>query len=217
MATSAITAAAPTSSSKSFRIVSRTMQSLVLLIVSIGTVITVAWLVLNPRPPAFRLDSLSLSGLPTASDASSRPPGPHVRIQLTATNPNKKLGVVIQDVNLWLAIVHCKCQLPLLSPNHTASSEYPINKRSQEVLIFEGKTALRPCRGMRKKRPFQFPVGEAVMSVKMKVSVKFMHAYWPSKRMSVKVGCENLSLELSSSTRTGKLKDRGKDCLVRFA
>ncbi|XP_039173613.1 NDR1/HIN1-like protein 6 [Eucalyptus grandis] len=119
MATSAVTAAAPTSSSKSFRIVSRTMQSLVLLIVSIGTVITIAWLVLNPRPPAFRLDSLSLSGLPSASDASSRPPGPHVRIQLTATNPNKKLGVVIQDVNLWLAKVHCKCQLPLEPQPHS--------------------------------------------------------------------------------------------------
>ncbi|XP_039158703.1 uncharacterized protein LOC120288678 [Eucalyptus grandis] len=113
------------------------MFSLVLLVVLIGVVIAVTWLIVNPRPPAFRLNSLSLplSGLHNAFDASSPPPKLHVRIQLTATNPNKKLDVVIQDVNLCLAPVHRKCQLPLSSHNDTSSSEYDISKRGRPVFV----------------------------------------------------------------------------------
>ncbi|KAF8018359.1 hypothetical protein BT93_H3292 [Corymbia citriodora subsp. variegata] len=206
---SSATAAAP--SSISFKIVRRTMQSLVLLIVLISAIITVVWLALNPRPPAFPLNSLSLSGLPYASNASSPPPKLHVRIQiqLAATDPNKKLD----DVNLCLAPVHGKCQLPLLSHNHTSPSEYYISKRGRRVLTFEGKAGLRPGSRTRRKRPFQF----TVETVRMKVSIKFMHAYWPSKQASAEVVCENLSVGLSSSRLTGKLKDGGKDCSVLFA
>ncbi|KAF8009584.1 hypothetical protein BT93_J0558 [Corymbia citriodora subsp. variegata] len=199
------------------------MQSLVLLVVLIGAVIAIAWLFLNPRPPMFRLDSLSLSGLPNNSDASSPPPKLHVKIQLTATNPNKKLDVIIEDVNLCLAPVHRKCQLPLSSHNRTSSLEYHISKRSRQVLFFKLQTDLRSRSRTRRQRPSQFAVGEdlrkgsAVMLVKMKASVKFMHAYWPSKQASVEVGCEDLSVRLSSSTRIWELKDGEKDCSVHFA
>ncbi|KAF8009585.1 hypothetical protein BT93_J0559 [Corymbia citriodora subsp. variegata] len=218
-ATPAAAAPSSSSSSRSLRIVFRTIQSLILLVVLIGAVIAIAWLLLNPRPPAFRLDSLSLSGLPNASDPSSPPSKLHVRIQLNATNPNKKIDVIIEDVNLCLAPVHRKCQLPLSSHNRTSSLEYHISKRGHRVLTFEGKADLRPGGRTRRKRPFPFAVGEDLRkgSVKMKVSVKFMHGYWPSKRASVEVGCEDLSVELSSSTRIWELKDGGKDCSVHFA
>ncbi|KAL3718378.1 hypothetical protein ACJRO7_003504 [Eucalyptus globulus] len=157
------------------------MFSLVLFVMLIGAVIAVTWLIVNPRPPAFRLNSLSLSltlsGLHNAFDASSPPPKLHVRIQLTATNPNKKLDVLIQDVNLCFAPVHRKCHFPLSSHNDTSSSEYDISKRRRRVLTFEGKAGLRPGDGKRRKRPFQF----TVETVRMKVSIKFMHAYWPSE------------------------------------
>ncbi|KAL3718392.1 hypothetical protein ACJRO7_003518 [Eucalyptus globulus] len=217
--TTAAAAAAP-SSSRSFKIVFRSMQSLVLLVFLIGAVITVARLILNPRPPAFRLDSLSLSGLPNVSDASSPPPKFDVRIRLTATNPNKKFGVVIGGVNLCLALIPSKCQLRPSSHNNKSSSEHYIGERRHGS--FEVKASPSPGRGRRSKRSFQFTVdellrkGSEVMSVKMDVSVKFMHAYWPSKRGSVVVECKDLRVGLSS-THIGNLKDGGKDCSVRFA
>ncbi|KAL3718381.1 hypothetical protein ACJRO7_003507 [Eucalyptus globulus] len=188
------------------------MFPLVLLVVLIGAVIAVTWLIVNPRPPAFRLNSLSLSlplsGLHNAFDASSPPPKLHVRIQLTATNPNKKLDVVIQDVNLCLAPVHRKCQFPLSSHNDTSSSEYDISKRGRRVFTFEGKAGPLPGSRTRRKRPFQFTVET--------VRMKFMHAYWPSKRLLAEAICKNLSVGLSSSRLTRKFKDRGKDCSVLF-
>ncbi|KAI6669765.1 hypothetical protein NL676_004650 [Syzygium grande] len=221
-ATAASAAASAAPSSRSFEIVLRTMQSLVLVVFLLGAVIAVAWLALNPRPPAFRLDSFCLSGLTNASDASSPPPELAVRIQLTATNPNKKFGVVFQDVD-DLAVIYHKRPLPLLSHNETSSSEYDIGKRGCRVLIFVVKAGPRPGRGKGTKAPFQFTVGEdmrkgsAVMSVRMQVSIKFMHAYWPSKRASVKVQCENLSVGLSSARCNGELKDGGKNCTVHFS
>ncbi|KAF8009586.1 hypothetical protein BT93_J0560 [Corymbia citriodora subsp. variegata] len=197
------------------------MQSLVLLVFLIGAIIAIAWLVLNPRPPAFWLDSLSLSGLPNASDASSAPRELSVRIQLTATNPNTKFLVVIQEVNPCLALSPGKCQLPLSTHDNTSSSEYYISKRGRRT--FDVIAGPRPGRRTSRKRPFQFAVGKdlrkgsAAMSLRMQVSVKFMHAYWPSKRTTVEVGCEDLSVGLSSSTISGKLEDGGKDCSVRFA
>ncbi|KAL3718383.1 hypothetical protein ACJRO7_003509 [Eucalyptus globulus] len=221
--TSSAATATPSTSSRSSRTVLRIMQSLVLLVVLIGAIIAIAWLVLNPRAPTFWLNSLSLSGLPNTSDTSCPPLKLHVGIKLTATNPNKKLVVVIQDVNLWLALVHHRCQLPLSSHNHISSSEHHISKRGRGVLTFQVETGPRPCCRTRRKRPFQFTVceelrkGLAVMSVRMQVSVKFMHAYWPSKRKLVEVKCEDLSIGLSSSRRIGELKDGGKDCPVHFA
>ncbi|KAF8027981.1 hypothetical protein BT93_E0791 [Corymbia citriodora subsp. variegata] len=216
--TSSATVAAPSSSSRSFRIVFRTMQSLVLLVVLISAVIAIAWLILNPRPPAFRLDSLSLSGLPNASSA---PRELSVGIHLTATNPNKKFAVVIQEVNPFLALIPAKCQLPLSSHHNTSSSEYYISKKGRRT--FNVIAGPRPGRGTSRKRPFQFAVGKdlrkgsAEMSLRMHVSVEFLHAYLPSKRVSVEVECDNLSVGLSLSTGIGKSKDGGKDCSVRFA
>ncbi|KAF8009587.1 hypothetical protein BT93_J0561 [Corymbia citriodora subsp. variegata] len=213
--TSSATAVPP---SRSFTIVFRSMQSLVLLLLLISAVITVAWLILNPRPPAFRLDSLSLSGLPNASSA---PRELSVGIQLTATNPNMKFAVGIQEVNPCLALIPGKCQLPLSSHHNTSSSEYYISKKGRRT--FNVIAGPRPGRGTSRKRPFQFAVGKdlrkgsAEMSLRMQVSVEFMHAYLPSKRVSVEVECDNLSVGLSSSTGIGKSKDGGKDCSVRFA
>ncbi|XP_030522467.1 uncharacterized protein LOC115735385 [Rhodamnia argentea] len=193
------------------------MQSLVLLVVLMGAVVAIAWLVLNPHPPTFRLDSLSLSGLPNASDISSPPLKLHIRILLTASNPNKKLALAIQDVDLFVALFQHGHRLPLSSHNDTLPSENYISKRGHRALTVVAEAGLPPGRGRRMKRLYQFTQGSAVMLVRMKVTVKFMHGYWPSKQATVKVGCGHLTIGISPSTQTGELKEGGKDCRAGFA
>ncbi|WVZ02947.1 hypothetical protein V8G54_023753 [Vigna mungo] len=208
---------APTNNHRTRCADTRFPRNLILLLVTIFVffmvAISIAWLVMHPHNPGFRVTSLSVTKF-SLSDS-------HVRgkyeVGLTLTNPNK----ITTQVELH------RSGFLLLYGHEEWHSVDPTQRGQRRVVLekFTNKSVKVDFEVIDQHQKVVPPVlvedlnkGVVNFNVVLKVTVRFEAGIWPSKDVLLDVWCKDLDVEFHSQTKdTGKLLGIGKNCSTKNA
>ncbi|KAF5447433.1 hypothetical protein F2P56_032987 [Juglans regia] len=193
----------PASSSRNF--VRRFLAAMILVFFLVGVAILVLWLVLRPRLPDFRVDSLSLSNFSSASSSLTG----NWNVRFSVYNPNKKLSISYEEV---LSSLFYKKEFI----SNTRMPPFKLGKRNQTVLdvsfsaadTYVDRWVVNDINGDRAR-------GTVSFNVLVKAWVQFRAGAWRPRNRSIRVLCEGLAVGLSSnSSGSGMLVGGARDCRV---
>ena len=175
--------------------------------VIITLVIYIAWLILKPLPPDFKVDSFTVSNF-SVSDSQIR--GKY-DIKVTLRNPNKKVDLYVEIFNIRVTYRRIR-----LSQNSKAFGLLFLEKLNQTSVKAELDSKL--SRYVRKNDlenlGQNLSGGVICFDVRMPVSTTFTYGNWPRMERLMLVYCKNLRITFSSSKSVGKLVDRRENCIV---
>ena len=186
----------------------RFLSAMIASFVVMGVVILVLWLVLRPRLPDFRVESLSLSKFSTASNSSSSITGTW-NVRFAVYNPNKKMSIsydVVDSGLFYRSQIISQTRLP----------PFKQGKRNQTVLdaAFSAADAylerrfVNDINGDRAR-------GSVSFNVKVEARVQFRAGGWRVRSRWLRVLCQSLAVGLSSnSSGSGNLMGAPRDCRV---
>ncbi|XP_018829703.1 uncharacterized protein At1g08160-like [Juglans regia] len=196
----------PSSSSTIF--VRRFLTSMIVVFFLIGVSILILWLVLRPRIPDFRVDSLSVSNFSSGSNYSSSITGLW-NVRFSVYNPNKKMSISYEEVRSSLLYKSEPISQTLIAP-------FKQGKRNQTVLdaafsataTYVDRWVVNDISGDRAR-------GSVSFSVIVGARVQFRTGGWRARNRLLRVLCEDLPVGISSnSSGSGTLVGGAKDCRV---
>lgn len=188
--------------------------SAVLLFFICSAATLVAWLCLHPRPPAFRVDSLSVSGFNLSASQLTA----EYRVQLNVTNPSRNIDLLIDHFDL--RVVYRGVTLSRMTRDFSAHFRILRNRGSGVELEGEAdgpndKTRRRIVGDL----GGDWSRGVITFGMKMAIRVKFRAGGWLTKQKLLSVKCKNLNVEFVSDNRkdTGELHGgQNTYCTVDF-
>lgn len=186
----------------------RLMLMLVMLFLILIFITVIAWLVINPHDPAFRLNSLNISKITLTNSQFTAT----YDIKFTVNNPNKKVNLLIDHVKLDVVYKKNVISERILDVNVS------VTKMSQEILNAElGRDSVHSVKhGVFKYLSDDWSKKMVTLNVDMCIRIRFALGNWPTKQRFLAVSCMNLPVEFVSIKGTGKLMSEGKDCPVRL-
>lgn len=178
----------------------------VILIASFLIALTVAlalWLILRPRLPDFRVDSLALSNLNLSSSSITA----NWAINFTVVNPNKKItfyydqvqaAVYYNDVSLSETTVP-----PFVQPTR---NQTPVRATFAAAGAYVDKSVVEGINGSR---------GSVNFNVRVLARVRLKAGWWRARQRLLRVYCGDLAVGMnSSSSAGGTLVGGPKECRV---
>ncbi|XP_015872567.1 uncharacterized protein At1g08160 [Ziziphus jujuba] len=175
-----------------------------------GSIVFIIWLVLRPRVPQFRVDSLSLSNF-NASTASQSISGNWV-VGLSVYNPNKKLSLAYDGV---VSSIFYKDEF-------LAQTRIPPLKQGKRnrTAVSASFSATNSFVGDRSLSSISRDNARGTVSFDVRIlgRVVFRTGGWTMRRRIFRVLCEDLAVAISNSggggRSSGKLVGGGRDCRV---
>lgn len=205
-----VVGASQRSNSRSPDALRRLALMLLLWLTIFGSIISIAWLILKPETPDFRVDALTVSNFELS--------GSRVRqkydITIFIRNPNKKLNLYFSNFNVVVLYRRTR-----LSKTYSLASSLSLEKMKQTTLSAQLQSDLG-CSVKAKElkdlvRELNSGVTRVVnFDVKMLVSTTFSDGKWLQVKRSIDVYCKNLNIIFLSSKQTGKLQDNRQSCIV---
>lgn len=186
----------------------RFLSAMIVSFVVIGVVVLVLWLVLRPRLPDFRVDSLSLSKFSVASNSSSSITGTW-SVRFAVYNPNKKMSISYDVIESALFYKSEFISRTRLAP-------FKQGKRNQTVVDAAFSVAdtyvdgwvVNDINGDRAR-------GSVSFNVQVQARVQFRTGGWRVRSRYLRVWCQGLAVGLSSnSSGSGNLVGGARDCRV---
>ncbi|WMV55990.1 hypothetical protein MTR67_049375 [Solanum verrucosum] len=170
-----------------------------------GTFVFILWLILRPRIPEFRVDSLSVSNLNLTNSLISG----KWDLRFTVRNPNKKMTLYYDDVAA--AVFYDDVSL-----SDTTVPPFFQEKRAETARQASFATAgayvnNRAFDQMNKERSRKGAIG---FNVRMVARVRFRAGAWRARRRFVRVYCKDLSVEVGSNNSSGTLLGGARQCRV---
>lgn len=160
---------------------------------------------MHPHDPTFGVTSLSVSNF-TASDSQLR--GKY-EVELTITNPNKKIQVVLDRFNMLVLYGEGKLAVAEVQQPVVLEKMRLMSNRSVKVdLVVRNSPKVVVPENLVK----DMNKGVVNFDVKVVVRVKFEAGIWPSRDKLLDVYCGDLDVEFYSPKDTGKLLGMGKEC-----
>ncbi|MED6193210.1 hypothetical protein PIB30_016941 [Stylosanthes scabra] len=200
--------AAPSRSSASSLCVRKAIWLTVSLFLIITLIIAIAWSVLKPRPPGFRVSSVSVSNF-SVSDSELKG---RYEIDLNITNPNKRVDVKVDE---FIFLV-CYDTVVVSAPKPVL--QQPLIMYAEKMREREMKVELRLMNtapnGRKKKMVKDWKKRVVNFNVRMKARVTYEDGIWGTKEKFLDIYCGDLDVEFFSIKDTGKLLGVGKDCNV---
>ena len=184
--------------------VRRLIWTIVSLFLIITLIIAIAWFILNPWEPRFRVNSLSVSNF-SATDSQLR--GKY-EIDLDITNPNKKIRVMVDHFKFFV----CYRSMVLSVPEMVQQPPILVDKKGDNKMKVELRLKDTPPKKLDLFKDWD--KGVVNFNVRMKVRVRFEDGIWPIKEKFLEVYCEDLDVGFVPIKDTGKLLGIGKDCGV---
>ncbi|XAR59638.1 hypothetical protein NMG60_11015546 [Bertholletia excelsa] len=171
-----------------------------------GTIGFIVWLVLRPRLPEFRVDSVSLSNF-NLSSSSSQITG-NWDVQFTARNPNHKISLYYDHID---ASVSYKSE----RLSETRMAPFAQGKRNQTAVRATFVAALAyvdksVVDGITKERTR----GNVNFNVRMVARVRFKGSVWRDRRRFLSVYCGDLVVGVSAKNGGGTLTTAPRPCNV---
>ncbi|CAN6560143.1 unnamed protein product [Malus baccata var. baccata] len=184
----------------------RFVGAMVALFVIVGCIMLVIWLVLRPKLPDFRVDSLSLTNFNVSSSSQS----------LTGTwsvgfsvyNPNKKLSIRYEEVES--SIFYGK---GLISDARSQPFAQGTKDRNFINATFSAANSFVDgpvVRGIETDRGR----GTVNFNIKVWARVEFRNGGWRLRRRLLRVFCRDVAVSVSSNSGSGKLAGGSRDCQV---
>lgn len=174
------------------------------LVVTVGAVFFIMWLVLRPRTPEFRVDSLSA----TSFNLSSSSVTGRWDVGFTITNPNKKMSVSYDRVESSLyyhwAFLAASPLPPFRQPtrNRTAvSASFAASAAYIDPPVADGLSADRS-------------LGSVRFAVRLLARVSFRAGAWRPRRRLLRVLCRDLVVNFPANSSAGKLAGGSRECWV---
>lgn len=170
-----------------------------------GTFVFILWLILRPRIPEFRVDSLSVSNLNLTNSLISG----KWDLRFTVRNPNKKMTLYYDDVAA--AVFYDDVSL-----SDTTVPPFFQEKRAETARQASFATAgayvdNRVFDQMNKERSRKDAIG---FNVRMVARVRFRAGAWRARRRFVRVYCKDLSVGVGSNNSSGTLLGGARQCRV---
>ncbi|KAJ1440747.1 Late embryogenesis abundant protein [Sesbania bispinosa] len=159
-------------------------------------IIGIAWLVMDPHDPGFRVTSLSVSNF-TVSDNSQV--GGKYEVNLTITNPNEKIQVMVDRFNVL--VLYGKVVLSVGVVQEPLFVEKMRNKSVKvELVVSDSPKKVVPENLVKdwNKKVVNF-------NVKFVMRVRFEAGVWPSREKFMHVNCGDLDVAFFSAKDSGKL------------
>ncbi|KAJ7981224.1 Late embryogenesis abundant (LEA) hydroxyproline-rich glycoprotein family [Quillaja saponaria] len=197
-----------TTSNRSYPInfVRRLIMTLVLIFVIMSVIIGIVWIHLNPHVPEVRVSSVSVSNF-TLSD--SQLTGKY-KVELTIRNPNKKVDMFIDHVNVYFNYKRTQLSRVMVQPIYVEKLK---QKNMKVGLVTDpGFSVSNKVSGDDLGK--EWSKGFVQYNLRMSVRIRFKYGDWPSREKLLDFFCENLNVEFFSAKNTGKLIGVGKNCLV---
>ncbi|GFZ20253.1 hypothetical protein Acr_28g0009580 [Actinidia rufa] len=172
-----------------------------------GTIVFIVWLVLRPRVPEFRVDSVSLSNF-NLSSTSSLLTG-NWDVKFAVSNPNHKISLYYDHI---AASVFYKDE----SLSETTVAPFDQGTRNQTTVTatfsaaarYVDKKAADSILSDRTSR------GSVDFNVRMVARVRLKAGSWQERRRFMRVYCGNLAVGLSSSSVGGTMVGGARECKV---
>ncbi|ONI01485.1 hypothetical protein PRUPE_6G142400 [Prunus persica] len=184
----------------------RFVGAMIALFVIVGCILLVVWLILRPKVPDFRVDSLSLSNF-NVSSASQSVTGTW-SVGFMVYNPNKKLSIRYDDVESSI----------YYGPGFISGTRVPpfaqgtkdrtsVNATFSAANSFVGASVARGIDEARARGSMSF-------NVKLLARVEFRRGWWRLRRRLLRVLCSGVAVSLSSKGGLSSLAGGSRDCQV---
>ncbi|TXG73537.1 hypothetical protein EZV62_002116 [Acer yangbiense] len=153
------------------------------------------WLILNPQPPVFIVNSLSISNF--TSSNSQQILNANYSLQLSLNNPNKKITLFMDDFRVF---VFYKATDVSKVTSMNLTQPVCFEKTSGQNLNVLGDMVIMVGSSKWSRR--------STVNVKMMATIRFRAANLLTRAKHIEVSCMNLGFEF--------IKGRGKDCSLHF-
>ncbi|KAK3032763.1 hypothetical protein RJ639_034912 [Escallonia herrerae] len=180
----------------------RIFAVLIASVIIAGTVIFIVWLVVRPRIPQFRVDSVALSNFNSSSSLLTG----NWDVRLTVRNPNSKANLAYDDINAYMfyrRVSLAETAIPPFSQgtkNETAvRATFAAARTYVEKWVLDGLNTDRAS-------------GKVDFTMTILARVRFKAGAWRARRRLLRVVCPNLSVNNSS----GSLVGGSRGCRVGF-
>ncbi|KAB1227060.1 hypothetical protein CJ030_MR1G009591 [Morella rubra] len=209
--------------SKCFAVLLRVSWVVLSILIIISLVMSIAWLILNPKLPLFGVNSLTVSNF-TLSDHDSRSVSGD--IEIFARNPNKKIQMYFNNVDIHLCyrgrhVISVSSNMTGVSLDHVENTAFgaalKANSRCFRKNCHNSLCSVKKKDFKKLRENSSSGDDQAVnFNVKMLVSTTSRAGNWFTMKGSMVVSCRNLEVTFSSPKAKGKLKEgRDHNCQVR--
>lgn len=170
-----------------------------------GTFVFIVWLILRPKLPEFRIDSLSLSNLKLNNSLITA----NFDLRFTVRNPNKKMTLYYDDV---AAAVY----YDYVSLSDTTVPPFFQEKRAEtgQKASFATSGAYVDSRAFDEMNRERARRGAIGFNVRMFARVRFKAGAWRARRRFVRVYCKDLSVGVPTNKSSGNLLGGSRQCRV---
>ncbi|XP_059314917.1 NDR1/HIN1-like protein 10 [Lycium ferocissimum] len=170
-----------------------------------ATFVFIVWLILRPKLPEFRVDSLSVSNLNLNNSLISA----NWDLRFTVKNPNKKMTLYYDEVALAVFYDY-------ESLSDTTVAPFYQEKRAEtgEKASFATKGSYvnnRVFDDMSKERERRGVIG---FNVRMFARIRFKAGAWRARRRFIRVYCRGLDVGVGSGKSSGNLIGGSRQCRV---
>ncbi|KAK2969123.1 hypothetical protein RJ640_017238 [Escallonia rubra] len=180
----------------------RIFAVLIASVIIAGTVVFIVWLVVRPRIPQFRVDSVALSNFNSSSSLLTG----NWDVRLTVRNPNSKANLAYDDINALMYYRRASLAETMIPPfaqgtkNVTAvRATFAAAGTYVDRWVLDGINADRAS-------------GKVDYTLMIMARVRFKAGAWRARRRLLRVVCPNLSVNSSS----GSLVGGSRGCRVGF-
>lgn len=198
--------------SSALGIIRRLTWTFVLLFLLLTVIISIAWNVMDPHKPRFRVSTISVSNF---SVSNSELKGVF-EVELNITNPNKKVEITVDQFSVWVSYSTVGLsEAILLQPIYlkkTGDKGVKIKfslKNSSITKLAHNKVL---CNDLVK----DWNKGVVNFDVNMMARVVYEAGILPSREKFLDIYCGNLDVGFIPIKNTGKLLGVGKDCHAKI-
>ncbi|XP_061376237.1 NDR1/HIN1-like protein 26 [Gastrolobium bilobum] len=183
--------------------------TIISLFLFLSVTIAIAWLVLNPHEPGFRVTSLFVSNF-SVSDSQLRG---RYEVELNITNPNKNIQVTVERFNVWACYGSVGLSgAALLQPIYLENMS---NKDVKVKLGLKDSPTKLAHKVVSQDMVKDWNKGIVNFDLKMLATITFKDGMWPTREKLLDIYCGDLDVGFVPIKNTGKLLGIGKDCHVR--
>ncbi|KAK4366401.1 hypothetical protein RND71_014281 [Anisodus tanguticus] len=172
-----------------------------------GTFTFIVWLILRPKLPEFRVDSMSVSNLNLSNSLISA----NWDLRFTVRNPNKKMTLYYDDIAAAVFYDYVSLSDTTVPPFYqekrvetSQKAGFASSGSYVERRVFDEMNSERDRRGS---------IG---FNVRMVARVRFKAGAWRARRRFVRVYCKGLDVGVGSNKSSGNLLGGSRQCRVGF-
>ncbi|KAL8201787.1 hypothetical protein R6Q57_010934 [Mikania cordata] len=172
-------------------------------IIIIGTIVFIIWLVLRPKVPQFRVDTLSLTNFNITSNSMI---SGNWNAGVTVRNPNSKITLYYDHVEAAVFYKFRSIAMTMLPP-------FAQGKKNETVVraTFASSSEYfdnpKEINGDRARGTVDF-------NLRMVARVRFKAGVWWTRRRILRIYCPDLSVGVSANSSAGSMTGGSKHCRV---